>query len=43
MRLSLLLYFLLEIAGGVEWGGGVGLELELGDISPEDQRRVVHS
>lgn len=36
MRISLLLYFLLEIAGGVEWGEG-GTELEWGDIPPEDQ------
>lgn len=35
MRISLLLYFLLEIAEGVEWGGGT--ELEWGDLPPEDQ------
>lgn len=35
MRISLLLYFLLEIAGGFEWGGGT--ELEWGDLPSEDQ------
>lgn len=45
VRISLLLYFLLEIAGWVEWGGGT--ELEWGDLPPwgsaGQKRRVIHS